>query len=130
MHHERSIPQIRPKIEPQGEALARYDTPEIFNTNQGSQFTAEEFTAPLLATGVRASMDGKGRWVDNVFAERLWRSVKYEEIYLHAHETPRGVKTALVHYFRFYNERRPHQSLEDCTPDEMYFGTDKMKKAA
>ena len=68
-------------------------------------------------------MDGKGRWLDNVFVERLWRSVKYEEIYLHAYETPREVKTALASYFRFYNERRPHQGLEDRTPDEMYFGT-------
>jgi len=112
------------------EALTRYGTPEIFNTDQGSQFTAEEFTQCLLAKGVRVSMDGKGRWVDNVFVERLWRSVKYEEIYLHAHETPRDVKTALERYFRFYNERRPHQSLQDRTPDEMYFGTDKLKKAA
>ena len=117
-------------VEALQEALARYGTPEIFNTDQGSQFTSEEFTQCLLAKGVRVSMDGKGRWVDNVFVERLWRSVKYEEIYLHAHETPREVRIALERYFRFYNERRPHQSLQDRTPEEMYFGTDKLKKAA
>jgi putative transposase len=75
-------------------------------------------------------MDGKGRWVDNVFVERLWRSVKYEDIYLHAYETVREVKVALASYFSSYNARRPHQSLEYRTPDEMYFGTDEMKKAA
>jgi putative transposase len=112
------------------EALRRYGTPEIFNTDQGSQFTAEDFTAPLLAKGVRVSMDGKGRWVDNVFVERLWRSVKYEQIYLHAHETVRDVKTALTCYFDFYNESRPHQSLDYRTPDEMYFGHDNLKLAA
>jgi putative transposase len=75
-------------------------------------------------------MDGKGRWIDNVFVERLWRSVKYEQIYLHAHETMRELKTALTSYFGFYNTRRPHQSLKYRTPDEVYFGTGKLKKAA
>jgi putative transposase len=75
-------------------------------------------------------MDGKGRWVDNVFVERLWRSVKYEELYLHAYETVREVRIALARYFSFYNTRRPHQSLGYRTPDEMYFATDGMKKAA
>jgi putative transposase len=117
-------------VEALEEALARFGTPEIFNTDQGSQFTAEDFTAPLLARAVRVSMDGKGRWVDNVFVERLWRSVKYEEIYLHAHETVRAVKTALRRYFDFYNARRPHQSLEYRTPDEMYFDPDNRKEAA
>lgn len=117
-------------VEALEEALARYGTPEILNTDQGSQFTAEAFTEPLLAREVRVSMDGKGRWIDNVFVERLWRSVKYEQIYLHAHETPREVRTALTSYFRFYNEARPHQGLEDRTPDETYFGTDTLKKAA
>jgi len=111
-------------------ALRRYGAPEIFNTDQGSQFTAEEFTKPLELRGVRVSMDGKGRWVDNVFVERLWRSVKYEELYLHAYETVREVRIALAGYFSFYNTRRPHQSLEYRTPDEMYFATDDMKKAA
>ena len=117
-------------VEALEEALTRYGTPEIFNTDQGAQFTAEEFTAVLLAKGVRVSMDGKGRWVDNVFVERLWRSVKYEDIYLHAYESVRELKAALARYFEFYNVRRPHQSLDYRTPDEMYFGTNEMKKAA
>ena len=117
-------------VEALEEALTRYGTPEIFNTDQGSQFTAEDFTAVLLAKGVRVSMDGKGRWVDNVFVERLWRSVKYEDIYLHAYESVRELKTALARYFEFYNVRRPHQSLDYRTPDEMYFGTNEIKKAA
>ncbi len=117
-------------VEALAESLTCYGAPEIFNTDQGSQFTAEDFTKVLLATGVRVSMDGKGRWVDNVFVERLWRSVKYEDIYLHAYETMRELKAALACYFEFYNALRPHQSLEDRTPDEVYFGTDKMKKAA
>jgi putative transposase len=117
-------------VEALEEALARYGAPEIFNTDQGSQFTDDDFTAPLLEKGVRVSMDGKGRWIDNVFIERLWRSVKYEEIYLHAYATPREVAMALTRYFRFYNERRVHQNLDYQTPDEMYFGTGKMEKAA
>jgi putative transposase len=117
-------------VEALEEALARYGVPEIFNTDQGSQFTDDDFTAPLLAKGVRVSMDGKGRWIDNVFVERLWRSVKYEDIYLHAYATPREVTTGLTRYFRFYNERRVHQNLDYQTPDEMYFGTGKVKKAA
>jgi putative transposase len=117
-------------VEALEEALTRYGAPGIFNTDQGSQFTAEDFTQPLETRGVRVSMDGKGRWVDNVFVERPWRSVKYEDIYLHAYETVRDVKVALASYFSFYNARRPHHSLEYRTPDEMYFGTDEMKKAA
>lgn len=117
-------------VEALQEALRGYGVPEIFNTDQGSQFTDEEFTKVLLAKGVRVSMDGKGRWVDNVFVERLWRSVKYEDIYLHAYQTLRELKAALACYFEFYNALRPHQSLEDRTPDEMYFATDAMKKAA
>lgn len=117
-------------VEALQEALARYGVPEIFNTDQGSQFTAEEFTTVLLAKGVRVSMDGQGRWVDNVFVERLWRSVKYEQIYLHAHATMRELREALTTYFAFYNARRPHQSLKYRTPDEMYFATSKLRKAA
>ena len=123
-------PELDFCVEALQEALARYGPPEIFNTDQGSQFTAEEFTAVLLAKGVRVSMDGKGRWVDNVFVERLWRSVKYEQIYLHAHETIRELKVALTSYFGFFNARRPHQSLKYRTPDEVYFGTAELKKAA
>jgi len=117
-------------IEALAEALARYGAPEIFNTDQGSQFTDDDFTALLLGKGVRVSMDGKGRWIDNVFIERLWRSVKYEDIYLHAYETVREVREALTSYFGFYNAGRPHQSLAYRTPDEMYFATDTIKKAA
>ena len=117
-------------VEALAEALARYGAPEIFNTDQGSQFTDDDFTAPLLEKGVRVSMDGKGRWIDNVFIERLWRSVKYEDIYLHAYESVSEVRRALTSYFRFYNVDRPHQSLEYRTPDEMYFATDTVKKAA
>jgi putative transposase len=117
-------------VEALEEALTRYGAPEIFNTDQGSQFTADDFTQPLQAKGVRVSMDGKGRWVDNVFVERLWRSVKYEDLYLHAYETMRELKAAIANYFDFYNARRPHQSLDYRTPDEVYFGTNEMKKAA
>lgn len=117
-------------VEALEEALVRYGAPEIFNTDQGAQFTAEDFTQPLEAKGVRVSMDGKGRWVDNVFIERLWRSVKYEDLYLHAYETVGEVKAALARYFGFYNARRPHQSLDYRTPDEAYFGTGELKKAA
>jgi len=117
-------------VEALEEALTRYGAPEIFNTDQGSQFTADDFTQPLQAKGVRVSMDGKGRWVDNVFVERLWRSVKYEDLYLHAYETMRELKVALANYFDFYNAHRPHQSLDYRTPDEVYFGTDEMKKTA
>jgi putative transposase len=117
-------------IEAVEEALARFGAPEIFNTDQGSQFTAEDFIQALEPNGVRVSMDGKGRWIDNVFVERLWRSVKYEDIYLHAYETPREVRSALTKYFSFYNSRRPHQNLAYRTPDELYFGIDMMKTAA
>ena len=117
-------------VEALEEALTRYGTPEIFNTDQGAQFTAEEFTEALLAKGVRVSMDGKGRWVDNVFVERLWRSVKYEDLYLHAYDTLREVKSALASYFGFYNARRVHQSLDYLTPDEVYWGAGAMKQAA
>ena len=109
-------------VEALTEALTRYGPPEIFNTDQGSQFTDADFTAPLLAQGIRVSMDGKGRWIDNVFVERLWRSVKYELIYLHAHESIRDLKHALGAYFEFFNAARPHQSLKYRTPDEMYLG--------
>jgi putative transposase len=117
-------------VEALQEALNRFGSPEIFNTDQGAQFTAPAFSAVLQAQGVRISMDGKGRWIDNVFVERLWRSVKYEEVYLHAYESPREANVALERYFRFYNGRRPHQALDDRTPDEAYFAINEMRQAA
>ena len=117
-------------VEALQEALHRFGSPEIFNTDQGAQFTAPAFSAVLQAQGVRISMDGKGRWIDNVFVERLWRSVKYEEVYLHAYESPREANAALERYFRFYNGRRPHQALDNRTPDEAYFAINEMRQAA
>ncbi len=112
------------------EALRRYGTPEIFNTDQGSQFTSDDFTAGLKDAGVRISMDGKGRWVDNVCVERLWRSVKYEEVYLHAYASIAEANRRLAIYFDFYNRIRSHQSLDGMTPDAVYFGSDAMRVAA
>jgi len=102
------------------EALTR-SAPEVFNTDQGVQYTAEAFTGRLEAAGVRVSMDGRGRWMDNVFVERLWRTVKYEEVYLHAYATVSEAKGGLARYFAFYNGRRPHTSLARRTPDQIYF---------
>ncbi|MCF1457643.1 MAG: IS3 family transposase [Shewanella sp.] len=103
------------------EALTRYGKPEIFNSDQGAQFTSTEFTDKLKEHGIRISMDGKGRWIDNVFIERLWRSLKYEEVYLKAYETPKEAEVEIGHYMVFYNEQRNHQSLGNLTPDEVYF---------
>jgi putative transposase len=103
------------------EAIEHYGTPEIFNTDQGSQFTSEAFTSKLKAHQIQISMDGKGRWVDNVFVERLWRSLKYEDVYLKAYETPRQAEIEIGRYFRFYNEKRRHQGLARKTPDEVYY---------
>jgi putative transposase len=103
------------------EAIARFGAPEILNTDQGSQFTSTAWTDVLKDAGVRISMDGKGRWIDNVFIERLWRSVKYEDIYLHAYENGREVQAGLTRYFEFYNRRRLHQAHEYHTPDEIYY---------
>ena len=108
-------------VEALEEALARYGAPEIFNTDQGAQFTSEAFTDVLKAHGVAISMDGKGRWIDNVFIERLWRSVKYEDIYLRAYETPAALRAGLTRYFDFYNTRRRHTALDRRTPDAVYF---------
>ena len=101
-------------------AIAEHGVPEIFNTDQGCQFTSAEFTQPLLELGVRLSMDGKGRALDNVFVERLWRSVKYERLYLFSYLSVLDVHASLEDYFEFYNHRRPHSSLADHTPDEVY----------
>lgn len=108
-------------VEALEEAIVRYGVPEIFNTDQGSQFTSAEFTGVLKEHGIRISMDGKGCWRDNVFVERLWRTVKYEEVYLKAYDSVSAAKASLAAYFNFYNSRRPHQSLDDETPDAIYF---------
>ena len=103
-------------VEALEEALARFGTPEIFNTDQGSQFTAAAFTKVMLRAGVRISKDGRGRWMDNVFIERLWRSLKYEDIYLKGYADGREAKAGIALWVAFYNTQRPHQALEDCTP--------------
>ena len=109
-------------VEALEEALARFGAPEIFNTDQGSQFTGDDWTKVLKDAGIAISMDGKGRWIDNVFIERLWRSVKYEEVYLHAYRNGTEARAGLTRYFSFYNARRSHQTLDYRTPDEVYFG--------
>lgn len=103
------------------EALARHGRPEIFNTDQGSQFTSDDFTGALLEAGVRISMDGKGRFMDNIFCERLWRSLKYEDIYLHAYATGAEARLGIGRWIDGYNARRPHQALGYRTPNEVYF---------
>ena len=122
-------------IEALEEALSRNEKPEIFNTDQGSQFrgpqrqvfvvgvefTSEAFTGLLKKHGIRISMDGRGRWRDNVFVERVWKSIKYEEVYLHAYETVRQARTSIGKYLEFYNSIRPHSSLSCFTPDQAYF---------
>jgi putative transposase len=112
------------------EAISKYGTPEIFNTDQGSQFTSEEFTQVLRAHDIKISMDGKGRWVDNVLIERLWKSVKYEHVYLHAYESVDEARRQLTSYFTFYNSSRPHSSLGGMTPDTAYFGTPSTQRVA
>ncbi len=107
-------------IEALEEALARYGVPDIFNTDQGSQFTSPRFVETVQAVGARMSMDGRGRWMDNVFIERLWRSLKYECVYLHAFETGSELRAGLARWVRYYNADRPHSSLGGRTPDEAY----------
>ncbi len=108
-------------VEALEEALAKHGKPEVFNTDQGSQFTSEAFTGMLKAHGVAISMDGKGSWRDNVFVERLWKSVKYEEVYLRAYDSVGEARALLGRYLDFYNRSRPHSSLDRRTPDEAYF---------
>jgi putative transposase len=112
------------------EAIQRHGLPGIFNTDQGSQFTSQEFVGLIHGHGIQVSMDGKGRWVDNVFVERLWKSVKYEEVYLHAYDSVSQARQGLQSYFKFYNERRPHSSLDGKTPDSVYFNSLPILKAA
>jgi putative transposase len=108
-------------VEALEDALARHGRPEVFNTDQGSQFTSHDFTGVLLKTGIAISMDGKGAWRDNVFVERLWRSIKYEEIYLRAYTTVSEARASIGRYLGFYNGRRPHSTLDRQTPDQAYF---------
>jgi putative transposase len=117
-------------VETLEEALARHGRPEIFNTDQGSQFTGSAFTGLLASKGIAISMDGKGAWRDNVFVERLWRSVKYEEVYLRAYETVGEARHSIGRYLEFYNGRRPHSSLDDMTPDQAYFNLPPLRVAA
>jgi len=102
-------------------AIREHGCPEIFNTDQGSQFTDKDFVGLLQKHGIQISMDGKGSWRDNVFVERLWKSVKYEEVYLHAYDSVTEARRGLERYFLFYNQRRPHSSLDGRTPDMVYF---------
>ena len=111
-------------------ALARHGKPNIFNTDQGSQFTSEAFTGVLIKNGIAISMDGKGAWRDNVFVERLWRSVKYEEVYLRAYDSASEARASIGRYLDFYNCRRPHSSLDGTTPDHAYFTPLPLRMAA
>ena len=109
-------------VEALRDALARYDPPEIFNTDQGSQFTADAFTDTLLDQGIKISMDGKGRYMDNIFIERLWRSLKYDEVYLKAYDSIAEARVGTDRYFFFYNDDRPHSALGKQTPASYYDG--------
>ena len=111
------------------EAIGRHGAPEIFNTDQGAQFTSESFTGVLKAAEIKISMDGKGRWVDNVFVERLWRRLKYEEVYLRAYDSVGEARSGLDEYFLFYNSERRHQNLRKM-PDQVYFGEILLPEAA
>lgn len=108
-------------IEAVEEAMAKYGKPDIFNTDQGSQFTSINFIKMLTDAGIKISMDGKGAWRDNVFVERLWRTIKYEEVYLKAYENVPQARTEIGKYITFYNTKRPHSSLDGHTPDQVYF---------
>jgi putative transposase len=108
-------------VETLRDALEKHGKPEIFNTDQGSQFTGVGFTGVLTDNGIAISMDGKGAWRDNVFVERLWRSVKYEEVYLRAYDSVGEARSSIGRYLDFYNRRRPHSSLDGTTPDRAYF---------
>jgi len=108
-------------VETLEDAMAHHGKPEIFNTDQGSQFTGAAFTGALANNAIAISMDGKGAWRDNVFVERLWRSVKYEEVYLRAYDSVSEARASIGRYLHFYNGRRPHSSLDGTTPDQVYF---------
>jgi putative transposase len=110
-------------IEALEEAFRRHGCPDIVNTDQGSQFTCAEFIEALTSRGIRIGMDGKGAWRDNIFVERLWRTVKYEEVYLKAYDSVRQARESIGRYLEFYNSRRPHSNLDSKTPDEVYFNS-------
>src|SRR6202045_932848 len=112
------------------EALAKYPKPEIFNTDQGSQFTSAAFTGLLRDNAIAISMDGRGSWRDNVFVERLWRSVKYEEVYLKAYASVGEARVSIGRYLNFYNAQRPHSSLDGMTPDQAYYAPLPIRGAA
>ena len=117
-------------VEALKEAIDRYGKPEIFNTDQGSQFTSDDFTSVLKDAQIKLSMNGKGRWLDNVFIERLWRSLKYEEVYLKAYESVREARRSIRTWIDFYNSERTHQSLDRMTPDDVYFSEFNRHRAA
>jgi putative transposase len=117
-------------VETLEDALARHGKPDIFNTDQGSQFTGQAFTGVLADNGIAISMDGKGAWRDNVFVERLWRSIKYEEVYLRAYDSVSEARSSIGRYLDFYNSRRPHPSLDGSTPDQAYFTPLPLRMAA
>ena len=117
-------------VEAAEEAIGKYGKPGIFNTDQGSQFSSEAFTGVLLDHKIAISMDGKGSWRDNVFVERLWKSVKYEEVYLKPYDTVAEARASLGQYLDFYNRQRPHSSLDRRTPDEAYFSPTPLAAAA
>jgi putative transposase len=117
-------------VETLEDALARHGKPDICNTDQGSQFTSTAFTGVLANNGIAISMDGKGAWRDNVFVERLWRSVKYEEVYLRAYDSVSEARASISRYLGFYNGRRPHLSLDGTTPDQAYFNSLPLRSAA
>jgi putative transposase len=117
-------------VETLEDALARYGKPDIFNTDQGSQFTGSAFIGVLADNDIAISMDGKGAWRDNVFVERLWRSVKYEEVYLRAYDSVSEARSSIGRYLDFYNGRRPHSSLDGTTPDQAYFNSLPLRLAA
>ena len=112
------------------EAIARYGVPQIMNTDQGSQFTTTDFIDVLREHDIRISMDGKGCWRDNVFVERLWKTIKYEHVYLHAYEGVSEARTKIATYIEFYNARRPHSRINRRTPNEAYFNVSSLKAAA
>ena len=117
-------------VEAMEDAIVRYGAPEVFNTDQGAQFTSEAFTGALKEHGVRISMDGKGRWLDNVYVERLWRSLKQEEVYRRAYETVVEAGKGIADYLRYFNEERPHQGLDNRTPDDVFYKRKPLPKAA